>query len=512
MGRTLTLNDRGELRFRESRANGSNEMRLRAPAAVTADATLTLPDGLPGSPLFLQVAADGTMTYAASGAGLTLQNVYDAGPDIVFDTDPIGMLQANNASVLVIDKTGAGAGRVIDLENDGTGSALYIQQDGGGNAIEVVQNGTGTQSVLITQNAANVHALHIAQTQNADAIRIRKTNALAGSCIDIDNDGTGRSLLINQDGAAGAAVITQNATGACLTLSKAAGNGECLVLTQTQNQPTLDINKSGAGSGNVVDIDNDGTGDAIMITQDGNGVGIEVLKNGTGGGNCVTITNLGTGRGLSITQQTNAPTQEVLHVTSSVNSRLVLFQKTASGAGTLLDLDNDGTGVGILLDMAVDGSAGIAITMAAASIRNAIEITHNGANDPNDIRGTATNWRITKNGDIRGGRFTNGTSNLTIATGAVTIDKHGYLVIDTEAAAASDDLDNILSVSSDPVGAGCVIYLRAANSARTVVVKNGTGNLRLSGADMSLDNADDTIVLIYNGTNWLELCRSNNGA
>jgi hypothetical protein len=40
----------------------------------------------------------------------------------------------------------------------------------------------------------------------------------------------------------------------------------------------------------------------------------------------------------------------------------------------------------------------------------------------------------------------------------------------------------------------------------------GTGNLRLTGGgDFNLDNADDTIVFIYNGTNWLELAQSSNG-
>jgi hypothetical protein len=53
------------------------------------------------------------------------------------------------------------------------------------------------------------------------------------------------------------------------------------------------------------------------------------------------------------------------------------------------------------------------------------------------------------------------------------------------------------------------LIIVAANSARTVVAKDATGNLRLNG-DFSLDHQNDTLTLIYNGTNWLEVSRSDN--
>ncbi len=100
---------------------------------------------------------------------------------------------------------------------------------------------------------------------------------------------------------------------------------------------------------------------------------------------------------------------------------------------------------------------------------------------------------------------------LTIASGVATAVGTGpgsveLYLIDTEAAAASDDLDTL-----DGIPARTIVVLRAANSSRTVVVKDGTGNLKLS-ADFSLDNVEDTITLVSNGTNLYELCRSDNGA
>jgi hypothetical protein len=96
-------------------------------------------------------------------------------------------------------------------------------------------------------------------------------------------------------------------------------------------------------------------------------------------------------------------------------------------------------------------------------------------------------------------------AELTIASGAVT-KTGGYHKIDTEADAASDDLDTINGGVE-----GDLLILRAENSSRDVVVKDGTGNLKLAG-DMTLDHVEDRIVLQYDGTNWCELSRSNNSA
>lgn len=109
--------------------------------------------------------------------------------------------------------------------------------------------------------------------------------------------------------------------------------------------------------------------------------------------------------------------------------------------------------------------------------------------------------------------------DTTIAAGVISLDWSSYwlnaaiehpsfITVDTEAAAATDDLDTI---NGTGVRNGQVIVLQAANSARTVVAKDGTGNLRLAG-DMTLDNAEDTLTLIRRSTTWCEMARSNNGA
>jgi hypothetical protein len=102
------------------------------------------------------------------------------------------------------------------------------------------------------------------------------------------------------------------------------------------------------------------------------------------------------------------------------------------------------------------------------------------------------------------------TNTLTIATGAVTLPTRqavGFYYIDTEGAAASDDLDNLNGGATY----GQIVILSAINSTRTVIVKDGTGNMRLAG-DFSMDNADDKITLVWNGSAWFEMSRSDNGA
>lgn len=83
---------------------------------------------------------------------------------------------------------------------------------------------------------------------------------------------------------------------------------------------------------------------------------------------------------------------------------------------------------------------------------------------------------------------------LTISSGAVT-KSQAYHSIDTEGDTAEDDLDTISGTSE-----GNIIAIRAEHADRTVVLKNGIGNLIL-GADIYLDDTDKHVMLISDGTN-----------
>jgi len=98
-----------------------------------------------------------------------------------------------------------------------------------------------------------------------------------------------------------------------------------------------------------------------------------------------------------------------------------------------------------------------------------------------------------------------GANEVTIASSAVTIDRLWHKV-DTESDAASDDLWYVWGGAI-----GQFLILQAVDSARTVVCKDGTGNLQLAG-DFDLDNTRDRLMLMHDGSNWIELSRSNNTA
>ena len=94
-------------------------------------------------------------------------------------------------------------------------------------------------------------------------------------------------------------------------------------------------------------------------------------------------------------------------------------------------------------------------------------------------------------------------TDLTIATGAVTITGSHHR-IDTEAAAATDNLDTISGGTS-----GDILLLRSVATARVVTLKAGVDNLRMP-IDFALDNILDIIGFVYIPNVWFELFRSNN--
>lgn len=89
-------------------------------------------------------------------------------------------------------------------------------------------------------------------------------------------------------------------------------------------------------------------------------------------------------------------------------------------------------------------------------------------------------------------------TELTISSGAVTATQ-SYHTVDTEGDAASDNLDTISGGSE-----GDVLIIRAANTARTVVLTDGVGNIYTSdGNSITLDDTEKAVWLICDGTNWL---------
>jgi hypothetical protein len=229
---------------------------------------------------------------------------------------------------------------------------------------------------------------------------------------------------------------------------------------------------------------------------------------------------------LALRNSTNAQTFRIYNTESSSLTNYERLSMYVSSNVWYIESQGGGTGTARSLRLSAGDTPGGAGGFLSISPSGAFDFA---------LSGTATWWQISSSGHFLAGDDnvrdigasgatrprtlylgtmlrtpkieTPRVSELTIATGAITV-TGSYHDVDTEADDATDDLATINGGTD-----GMRLVLRANNSGRTVVVKDGTGNIQCAG-DMSLDNIQDTIELIYDGvqTAWLEIGRSDNGA
>jgi hypothetical protein len=96
-------------------------------------------------------------------------------------------------------------------------------------------------------------------------------------------------------------------------------------------------------------------------------------------------------------------------------------------------------------------------------------------------------------------------TELTISGGEITPTSN-YHYVDTEGDAATDDLDTI---NTTGLSEGTLLVLRPESGSRDVVCKDNTGNLQLAG-DFTMSTTYDSITLILEDGDWVELSRSDN--
>jgi len=108
---------------------------------------------------------------------------------------------------------------------------------------------------------------------------------------------------------------------------------------------------------------------------------------------------------------------------------------------------------------------------------------------------------------LASGAFRIGASTPVISSGVAAYTS-AYAAVDTEAAAATDDLDTMTGAS-----VGAILVLRTLSDSRDVTVKHSTATngFRLAGgADFAMTTTRHMLMCIHNGTAWLELSRSTN--
>lgn len=358
--------------------------------------------------------------------------------------------------------------------------------------VDVAITGTNTITAADEENGVALTITQNDVTNNPKAVSI--VNAGTGVGVDLDQTGNGTALEIDNDGTDYGIYIHQDGVlaadkNALYVYSNAAQTNSALVNFKQDNA---------SSDKNVLRIDNDGTGAGIATYQTGN-----YYANYIG--------NAGTDMGLYINQSGVLSSAYALYVYSNAeqtSSGLVYFKQDNSASDKyLMQLTNDGTGYGLVINQ-----TNAAATNAAVKIDNSgtgYDLTVDTIGETTAAAGVTIDGFAIKDGAMKYCTLSpnDDSAELTISGGEVTVTQ-SFHSIDTEGDAASDDLVTITGGLDFTI-----LIISAASSARSVVVKNGTGNIYLAGSDFTLDSGYDKLVLFRKGTNnWFELSRSNNGS
>ena len=256
-GRFIKLTNQGEVQFYEDLINGTNRIRIKAPASLPNDLTWTLP---PNDAVgFLSNNGAGILTWTTGTS--TLDSAYRSGRTITVD---LGFVKLTNAT----------GGELLRLEGSSSGDT-YEDIFAGADHTRIGQrfNASGFAGTVTARGLALM-------TNNIDRVTIDSAGALT----------IGGPVAITQATAAPVLDLTQN------------GANTGLSLAQTTNNAGLLVTKSGTGSGHCLSLTNQGTGNGISLTQNGNGVGLGIIQAGVS--RAMEVTQNGADTAVKLTQTT----------------------------------------------------------------------------------------------------------------------------------------------------------------------------------------------------------------
>lgn len=390
--------------------------------------------------------------------------------------------------------------------------------------------------VAMSANASGTGTIKCAVNTMPVAGSLNAADLVYGPASSTDNaivrfDGTTGKLVINSTGVlddtgaltgvtANANVITAGTVATARLGSGTANNLTFLRGDSTWAAPTATLADADFGditvssSGTVMTIDNttvtyakmQAIGANKLLGNDGSGSTVEEIALTSAGRALIDDSDATAQRttlGLAIGTNVQAYDAELAAIASTTSAADTLPYYTGSGTASTTAFTSAGRALIDDADAAAQRTTlGGIVLGAASSTDNAIArfdstggktIQNSGItiSDANDVAGITTI------------RYT-GTS-ATISSGAISITS-SFVSVDTEGAAASDDLDTINGGAD-----GMLLVLCQTNTARDVTVKNNTGNVRC-GTDLAFNTTSDAAIFVYRASNggWKKIGNASN--
>ena len=292
----LEIKNANAVRFFESSGNGSNYMALKAPASVSGNVVLTLPDGDGSANQVLQTDGSGQLSWGEARTN----DVTDGDTSIVVD----------------------GTADTITYEVGGTD---YWVMDASGN----FHPQTTTQS--IGTNATRLNNLYV-----TNLVASSISGSWSGDIVGSDLGGLGADVSAATDGQI--LIANSNDAGDATFSAISATGGQSVTITATSSALTIAADfaaaaaSSAAANAGVASFDShdftvDGSGYVALGTvgADHGGTGLDgsSAANGTlliGNGSGYTLTTLTAGEGLDVTNASGSITLSAEDATAGVGS------------------------------------------------------------------------------------------------------------------------------------------------------------------------------------------------